>query len=598
MKHIKSFFIVFIALSLTVSISNAQTMDTPETAPLTNSSSSEADIQYNTLYASAYDQLWLIDADTGQATYVGNVGRTVTDVAFHLGNLYGITFSQLIQIDPTTGAGTVIGSMGYSDVNGLTISRDGTGYATTISGKLLRVNITTGQATFIGNMGDGYHSAGDVAISDDDRIYAAVFRDGYAHSWLVYIDRETGAATPINDIGYNDVWGISFKDGILYGVTLGGEILSIDTNTGIGTLINTSTTDFYGLATSGPSIIGSIISPPDNYTTGPATVLIEATAEYPGGPGIAQVEFYAYSDTEWRSYGDDETAPYSVAWTPPVELVTQQLLLRIDVVGLDLERVNYAGGVRRLNYIQSLGNPNIIENWVGNRAYLSQRSLGANGDSMCSATSMAMVLAMEGLIDNDYQTMAEKAIEMYPRVLFDDTAYVYLIERELINQGADAVYFGEIDNDEGWSLLKAYIDAGHSMILRSEHNVLTNYGHYIVAVGYQETGNTRTVIVYDPFGMWRGLTCGELGTRSCSGNYYTNQQHDPTSHVGQWVFYDFNRIFGNYIIAPVSPMSLPRAEIILTTAPDLISDEPRIIGTNPGIEYGEFTYIYLPLLDH
>ena len=216
-----------------------------------------------------------------------------------------------------------------------------------------------------------------------------------------------------------------------------------------------------------------------------------ATAEYPGGPGIDQVEFYAYSNTEWRSYGDDDTEPYTVAWTPPVELTTQQVLLRIDVVGLDLEKVNYAGGVRRLNFIQSLGDPNLTENWVGNRAYLNQLSLGPDGHDICSAASMSMVLAMEGIIDNDYQTMADKAREMYPNVLQDDTAYVYLMERELDRQGP-CNRFGYIDNDEGWGYVKAYIDTGHSLIIRSERNVLTNVGHYIVAVGYQEDQIKRT----------------------------------------------------------------------------------------------------------
>jgi hypothetical protein len=460
--------------------------------------------------------------------------------------LYGISFSEFYRIDPNTGASVLIGSMGFSGANALTISLDGTGYAATLNGEILKIDITTGAATLVGYMGSEYTSAGDIAISDDNLVYAAVNRVGSSNSWLVYINLKNGTATPIGDIGYANVWGLSFKDGSLYGVTASGQIIKIDTkNNARSELIGTHSAGFWGLATSGKALTGSITAPKDDYVTGPASLIIKATAEYPGGPGVRQVEFFVSADGQWRSISADTTTPYSAGWETPLNIQSQQLLLRIDVVGQDLERTNYAGGVRHVNFIQSLGDPDLDEQWIAERAYLNQRSLTPVGDWKCSVSSMAMVLAMEGLIDKDYQSMADKANEMYPHVLIDGVAYVYKMRDELIRQGADdAAYLGPINDDSGWGYLTAYIESGHPVIVRSAHSVVTQAGHFVVAVGYLEGPGVRKFIAYDPFGQWRGLTCAQLGTPNCSGNYYLNVPGDPLSHVGQWVYYDFDLFFG------------------------------------------------------
>jgi len=556
---------------------------------------STPNIQYNGLYATASDDLWLVDETTGTSTLVGPIGFVGTDVAFNGTDLYGISFTDFYRIDPSTGASSLIGSMGSSGVNALTIALDGTAYAANLAGELLEVDITTGEAGLIGNMGSGYSSAGDIAISDDNQVYASVNRVGYDNSWLVFINLTNGAATPIGDIGYAGVWGLSFKDGILYGVTSSGQIIEIDTeNPSDSELIGTNSAGFWGLATSGKALSGSITSPEDYVTIGPSSLSIEATAEYPGGPGVEQVEFFVSADGQWRSISSDTIAPYLAGWETPLNIQSQQLLLRIDVVGQDLERTNFAGGVRHVNFIQSLGDPELDEQWIPNRAYLNQRSLSLDGDSKCSVASMAMVLAMEGLIDNDYQSMADKANEMYPEVLSDDTAYVYLMRNELIRQGADASYFGEITDDEGWGYLKAYIQSGHPVIVRSAQGVVTPVGHYVTAVGFLESPSVRKFIAYDPFGRWRGFPCAQLNTPNCSGNYYLNVEGDPLSHVGQWVYYDFDLFFGdrNYLIVPTTLTHSTVQQALTLTDPDIISPEPLVIGTNPGVRVMET--IFLP----
>ncbi len=272
--------------------------------------------------------------------------------------------------------------------------------------------------------------------------------------------------------------------------------------------------------------------------------------------------------------------------------------MRIDVVGQDLERTNYAGGVRHVNLIQSLSDPDLDEQWIAERAYLNQRSLTPYGDSKCSVASMAMVLAMEGLTGKDYQSMANKANEMYPQVLVDGVAYVYKMRDVLIRQGSDASYFGPIDDDSGWEYLRAYIDSGHPVIVRSAHGVVTQAGHFVVAVGYLEGPGMRKFIAYDPFGQWRGLTCAQLGTTNCSGNYHLNVSRDPLSHVGQWAYYDFDLFFGDYLIVPTPPRTPGVRQAQILTAPDVVSTEPRVIGTNPGIPQIETIFLpYVTALD-
>jgi hypothetical protein len=557
-------------------------------------SSADTPILYNALYATASDELWLVDESTGTATLVGPIGFEGTDVAYNGKDLYGISFSGFYWIDPETGASTLIGPIGHSDVNALAIAQDGTGYAATLSGYVLEIDIATGAGILIGYMGDGYSSDGDIAISDDNQVYASVKRYGSYNAWLVHINLTNGTATPIGDTGYPDLWGLSFKDGSLYGVTDYGKIIRIDTGDASSELIGTSTAGFWGLATSGKALTGSITSPEDYYTTGPASLGIEATAEYPGGPGVEQVEFYVSADGHWGSISADTTVPYSAGWSTPLNLQSQQLLLRIDVVGVDLERTNYAGGIRHVNLIQYLDDPDFAEYWVAERFYLNQRALTPDGDAKCSVSSMAMVLAMEGLIGQDYQSMADKANEMYPYVLDDGVAYVYKMRDELVRQGADATYFGPVTNSSGWEHLKAYIDAGHSVIVRSAHGVVTQAGHFVTAVGYLEGPGVREFIAYDPFGHWRGLTCAELGTTNCSDNYYLNVSGDPLSHVGQWAHYDFDLFFGEYLIVPTPPVSTAVQRARALSAPDVVSTEPRVIGTNPGVRLMD--RLFLPLV--
>lgn len=353
----------------------------------------------------------------------------------------------------------------------------------------------------------------------------------------------------------------------------------------------------------GPStaLSGHIVSPSDGYRTGPAAIELIAEASAAGGTGVKQVEFYVFYDSSWHDVAVVANSPYQTVWQIPDDLKSQQLWFRIDVVATDGQKAEYAGGVRRVNYFQSTGSPEVSENWVPYRFYLNQRSLSPDGDSKCSASSMAMVLAMIGLLQPDYQTVANKANEMYPRVLIEGVAFVYKIRNELRRQGAISQYNdgerSEISSDTGWAILKREIDAGRPVIIRTKHGVLTIAGHYLVGVGYRETSGYREVIAYDPYGKWIGKTCAELPD-ACANNYDRNTTA-PESTKGRWVYYDFDKIFGKYLITaqkPASTLALNPSDASVVP-PDVTCDEPENIGTYDGVmTAGNISESYLPIV--
>jgi hypothetical protein len=335
---------------------------------------------------------------------------------------------------------------------------------------------------------------------------------------------------------------------------------------------------------------GHIVSPQDNDTTGPAMLFFAAEAQDNSGTGIKHVIFNVFYGGNWHSAGIDTMAPYEVVWQTPNNLNSQQLQFAIHITDNVDNQTEFAGGIHRVNFFESRDQSNIAENWVPTRAYLNQRSL-PNGDVKCSVSSMAMVLAMNGLIASDYSTMAAKANGMYPNVLINGDAYIWKMRNVLRDEGAIADYHAD-SLDQGWARIKQEVDAGRPVIVRTVHGTVTAAGHILVAVGYREEGIDRRIIAYDPFGRWLG---------NCCQNNYNLNSTDSTSHKGRWVFYDFPRIFGNsnYLIT----VRNPNIEAILSagistpsTPPDQISDEPETVGTYEGANIEVGSELFLPLI--
>src|ERR1017187_10242409 len=174
-----------------------------------------------------------INVSSGQATLLGNMGTTMSDIAFDsAGHLYGVDGSDLYEIDPSTATALHIGPSGLPGgpgLNALTFGPDDTLYAALFGqASLYTIDVATGHATAIGNMGHG--SDGDLAFKDGN-LYLS------SGSELVGIGLPTVTGTAIGPFGFSTVYRLATANNdILYG-TSGPTIFSINTTTGAGTLV-------------------------------------------------------------------------------------------------------------------------------------------------------------------------------------------------------------------------------------------------------------------------------------------------------------------------------------------------------------------------
>ena len=207
--------------------------------------------------------LYVVEPDAnGEDILVGRVRTSlgqnpvITDLAMSPeGSLFGISFNALYIIDTGTAIAEELGSLGLYGANALAFDHDGRLYGATQSGSFLEINTTTGHADVIGYYSSGLESWGDLAFGPDGTLYGAV-RTAAGTGLLVTVDRTSGQTTPVdpaNSLGFDNVWGLVFVGNKLYGLTSTygtgiGQLIEIDTNTGVGTRVRDLTFDAFGAA--------------------------------------------------------------------------------------------------------------------------------------------------------------------------------------------------------------------------------------------------------------------------------------------------------------------------------------------------------------
>ena len=183
------------------------------------------------------NQLGTIDLQTGVFTQVGTVngiaGATEGDVTRLPGGLlYGVdSTSRLVLIDPVALTTSLVGPCGNS-IFALAFRKDGALFGASGS-RLFTINPNTGAASLVGEMGVS-SSYWDIKFDDSGQLYLA------AQTSLFKVNTSTGQATLVGAIGF-PVWALNFENGTLYGFTTVGQITSINTTTGAGTLVSTQT---------------------------------------------------------------------------------------------------------------------------------------------------------------------------------------------------------------------------------------------------------------------------------------------------------------------------------------------------------------------
>ena len=268
------FLIIVLLIALPFFISNTvqgqEKGNDQQLSSIDNSSATYINLM-NRLYSHSFTSnsaLYVVDPENGSTTLLGYTGiADITDIAFSKNNiLYGITFSDLIYIDPYTGTGRIIGNLGFSNFNSLVTSPNGIIYSASYDdGKFIRIDENTGKGTLIGYYGPGLTSSGDLIFDSSGNLYATIKRSGYSNDWLAVVDPNTGTVTELKgDTGFQNIWGLSIRDEIFYGVTYSGQLIQIDPQTGSGTLIGTSGGIAHGGLTTTPKL--PLLDLPISYT--------------------------------------------------------------------------------------------------------------------------------------------------------------------------------------------------------------------------------------------------------------------------------------------------------------------------------------------
>jgi hypothetical protein len=195
-------------------------------------------------------RLYSADVDMAPYSYLGDMGHyEPTDIAYDGSNLYAVTFDYFYLVDPSDASSTFIGAHGQSGMNALAYNYDdGLLYGASSSSGEFGSLTAGGTYTQIGYFGNGITSSGDIAFAEDGTLYATVnYQYGVDH--LATIDPTTGAATIIGSLGRDNVYGLFFENGQLYGLTQEGVLLSINPSTGVNTAIRDYIrSDFWGAA--------------------------------------------------------------------------------------------------------------------------------------------------------------------------------------------------------------------------------------------------------------------------------------------------------------------------------------------------------------
>ncbi len=156
----------------------------------------------------------------------------------------------LFQVDPQTGHCTKIVELAATidTVAGISFVPAGVLHPTeevliglTYDCEYVRVSLTTGVVTVLGTIAPRcFNKSGDVVSVAGDATYTALLvdRDAGTNDSLLVINPVTGAQTANRgDVGQQGIGGLAFFRNKLYAFGVAGDVLSIDRQTGVSTLV-------------------------------------------------------------------------------------------------------------------------------------------------------------------------------------------------------------------------------------------------------------------------------------------------------------------------------------------------------------------------
>lgn len=196
-----------------------------------------APVEINEVFGHSDDTLFRLDPVTKAVTVVGAFGGcgAIIDIALdESSNLFAASFSELYSVDKTTAKCTSIAKGNYpnslSFVPKGTVDQNAEALVGYDDSDYVRIDTTTGAKTKIGTLGGGLRSSGDIVSVKGGKTYLTV-KGGTsctANDCLVEVDPATGAMVKNwGSVEHNDVFGLSFWGGKIYGFDKTGELFEV-----------------------------------------------------------------------------------------------------------------------------------------------------------------------------------------------------------------------------------------------------------------------------------------------------------------------------------------------------------------------------------
>lgn len=189
------------------------------------------------IYANTSDELYEIDPENGQASFIGGfqyIGESVDhfeDIAIDLtGHMYGGTGEFLYLINPSTAEVRPVCSLELR-TTALAFTSDGE----LIIGSeysLYKMNIETCEYDIL-IANSYYETSGDIVGLPDGYLYWTVRGGWDQDDQLVRVDPRTGEETWVGYLGESRLYGVGYANDELFGFSGSGDVVGIDPHTGV-----------------------------------------------------------------------------------------------------------------------------------------------------------------------------------------------------------------------------------------------------------------------------------------------------------------------------------------------------------------------------
>ena len=209
------------------------------------------------MYAHTASELFSVDPEppytvTPVSTFFRSDGEpapNITDLAVNLqGAMYGVSTNGLWRIAPVTGELEFVTETDDEFFVALTFLSSGTLLGGS-NGDLLQIVVSPPALEVISAFPDGWEWDGDMVGLPDGLLYCAVKGVDDDEASLMIYDADDDSVVSVEPTGHTRLFGVGFGMGTLFGFTDGGDILSIDVDTGEATIVASPGHAFWGAAT-------------------------------------------------------------------------------------------------------------------------------------------------------------------------------------------------------------------------------------------------------------------------------------------------------------------------------------------------------------